>query len=392
MLFSITSTLKTLRKQNHLRGEKSTWWYFIFRWPKDEMNAITSFMNGTYRFEPIKTYNIKGESGVVWTFKDRLFVKALLSIIKPLFKHIISPSCFHIKGPSGVPLVLDLTQKALEKGTFRYFIRADIKGYYASIDRKILSEQTKELFNDFRVLNYLDQIIHIPIIENAAITNPTTGIHRRSSLSPFLSALYLSPLDKVFENRSDVFYARYCDDIIVLTKTKKQFVKAKRQLREILKKLKLQYSRRKTKMGLLTKGFHFLGINFSKVNQEFSTLSVNTEKQDNPIVKAAGAQTQQLLQFHVNITLHERCCVRAMNRIENMKADFVHPKQIQIYLSRWATWWCRSAPVMSVSKAVCIQRWIERAAVKKPELAWMGVALLRPLLPFQFLSLDQITA
>ena len=163
--------LKILRSQNRLRGDKSAWWSFIYRWPRDQNETLKNFINGTYRFEPLKSYFIKGEIAIVWTYTDRLFVKALLTLIKPFFKHLISPHCFHLKGPSGVQNALQLTQRALEKESFRYFMRIDIKGYYASIDRKILTQQTQEHFKDPRVLHYLDQIINIPIIRDAVITH-----------------------------------------------------------------------------------------------------------------------------------------------------------------------------------------------------------------------------
>ena len=226
----ISKAITSLRKQNHLISDKSYWWYFIYRWQKDESETIKKFLDGSYQFEPIKTCYSKEESVVVWTYVDRLFVRALLVLIKPLFKYIISPRCLHMKGPTGVKDALSLTKKAFDNGSFRYFMRLDIKSYYASIDRKILTEQTKSCFNDPRVLNYLDQIINIPIIEHGAIHIPRLGIHRRSSMSPFLGALYLSSLDRAFENLQGVWYLRYMDDILILTQTKKQFCKAKRKV------------------------------------------------------------------------------------------------------------------------------------------------------------------
>lgn len=364
----IAKALNGLRKQNKLGPERSYWWYFIHRWPKDEQETATRFLNGFYRFEPLKTYFTKQETVVVWTYVDRLFIKALLSLIKPSFKHIISSRCLHLKGPAGVKSALNLTQKAFNKGGFRYFMRVDIKGYYASIDRRLLTSQVQKHFNDARVLNYLEQIINIPVIENAAVYTPLKGIPRRSSLSPFFGALYLSPLDRGFENFQNIWYLRYMDDILILTKTKKQFCKAKRRLQQILSQLKLRCSRRKTKMGPLTAGFHFLGIDF-KVNQESSILKV--------LIKEAEAQTQ-LLQSQLTITLHERCCIRAMERIRVMEEDLVHPSKVQHYLSKWAGWWCRTT--VEISRKSCLEHWILRAQDRCPERAWIGVGLLRPLL------------
>jgi hypothetical protein len=42
------------------------------------------------------TYEFENEKIIVWDYCDRLIVKLIYKIIKPLFKYIISPSCFHL--------------------------------------------------------------------------------------------------------------------------------------------------------------------------------------------------------------------------------------------------------------------------------------------------------
>lgn len=275
---------------------------------------------------------------------------------------------------------MNLAKKALEPGKFRYFMRVDIKSYYASVDRKILLNQVREYFKDARVLDYLEQIINIPIIKDGNVNTPTKGIHRRSSISPFFGALYLSPLDKAFESAHGICYIRFMDDVLILTETKRQFCRAKRRLQQVLSALKLRCSKRKTKMGILTKGFHFLGINF-KVNLR-SSVAANTQSKGSvydvdqkSLVKIVEAQTQQS-KFHVSMTLHERCCVRALDNVAVMKEDAAHPAKVQRYLSRWATWWHKTVPV--IKKDMCIQRWVERAEDRSPQYAWLGLGLLLP--------------
>jgi hypothetical protein len=95
-------------------------------------------------------------------------------------------------------------------------------------------------------------------------------------------------------------------------RSKQQFLKVKRQLQQMLKKLKLTYSRRKTKMGPLTTGFHFLGLEFNQVNQDVSALP---EQPEAPFVEEVAAQTQPLVKSHVSVILHERCCSRSLEKV-----------------------------------------------------------------------------
>jgi hypothetical protein len=59
-----------------------------------------------------------------------------------------------------------------------------------------------------------------------------------------------------------IFYLRFMDDIIILVKNKRQYIKARKRLFAVLKALRLKISPHKTRMGALKEGFHFLGVNF----------------------------------------------------------------------------------------------------------------------------------
>ena len=107
----------------------------------------------------------------------------------------------------------------------------------------------------------LEEIIKNPIETPRGYKNPDHGIALRGPLSQFFSALYLKPLDDAFDTM-DVTYLRYQDDIIILCQTKRQLERAKQRLMDILHERRLRLSRKKTRIGSIDKGFHFLGINY----------------------------------------------------------------------------------------------------------------------------------
>ncbi len=62
------------------------------------------------------------------------------------------------------------------------------------------------------------------------------------SLSPLLGAVMLTPLDKTMEaeiRTGRIWYIRYMDDFVVLTKTRHQFRKAIKQVHAVMCQLKL---------------------------------------------------------------------------------------------------------------------------------------------------------
>ncbi|HVX01497.1 MAG TPA: reverse transcriptase domain-containing protein [Candidatus Babeliaceae bacterium] len=71
----------------------------------------------------------------------------------------------------------------------------------------------------------------------------------------------MKPIDDVFD-ANDVVYIRYMDDIVILSKTKRQLARCRRQLMNILQERKLTLSRKKTRIGPISTGFHFCGVDY----------------------------------------------------------------------------------------------------------------------------------
>ena len=93
-------------------------------------------------------------------------------------------------------------------------------------------------------------------------TYDTRGIPMGSPLSPLIGALALTPLDHAMEKMPHVFYRRYMDDWVVLTKTKTALRKVIKITHRILNHLQFTLHPTKTYIGAIHKGFHFLGYHF----------------------------------------------------------------------------------------------------------------------------------
>lgn len=303
-----------MHKQKQESSYISTWWSYVFTWNREIPNTIKDFITGNYKFSPMINYRFSDQIVTVWGYKDKLLLTFLRKIIMPVIRNVISSNCYHLNGPTGIKKAINCLSESLDEGQYRYFIRADIKNYYASVTRNILVKQVKSYFTDFRLRIYVENIITTAIDDGGEVKIPKLGIPR-SSLSPIFGALYLSKLDLVFKQSTGVSYYRFMDDIVILAKTKRQFLNAKKRMQQILLSLKLKLSRSKTRMGELTKGFHFLGIDFA----------VSRNQQDNKI--------------HVTKSLHSRTYRRALNKINAMEEGAVNPVKVLHYLFRWATWW-----------------------------------------------------
>ncbi len=183
----------------------------------------------------------------------------------------------------------------------------------------------------------MERIIVNPIETPRGYKNPDTGIALRGPLSQFFSSLYLKPLDDAF-NEIDVAYFRYQNDILILCQTKRSLNRCKQRLMQVLQERRLRLSGKKTRIGSIDKGFHFLGIQYPKTQLLDNTtmtqaiVNVSNTKQ----VGQGGVETiwqpekQPLLQ--IQSVPHARTLRKAREQVKWMVKDGVSPRRIISYL------------------------------------------------------------
>lgn len=225
------------------------------------VHGVESMVDGSYTPRHLKRHYFPDEMVDQLHLSDRIFQNILLKQLKPTFPYVMNPNCYHLHGPSGVRLATQRIRQVLREENPQYIIRADIKSFYKSIPHYQLIQDIKLHYDDPNVQAMLEQIIINPIETPRGYKNPDHGIALRGPLSQFFSGIYLKPLDDAFA-KMGVTYFRYQDDILILCQTNRQLTRCKRRMMEVLHGRRLSLSRKKTRIGSIEKGFHFLGIHY----------------------------------------------------------------------------------------------------------------------------------
>jgi retron-type reverse transcriptase len=228
--------------------------------------GIHSMVAGSYNPRCLKRYYFSDEVVDQLHLSDRIFQHILLKQLKPTFKHIMNPNCYHLDGSTGVKYATERIKQVLQDEKPKFLLRLDIKSYYASIPHFKLSQDIKKYYHDPKMITMLENIITNPIDTPRGCKNPSRGIPLRGPLSQFFSGIFLKPLDDAL-SRMNIFYFRFQDDVLVLCKTKRQFNRCRKRVMEILHERQLILSRKKSRMGLVKDGFHFLGVSYSSLTQ-----------------------------------------------------------------------------------------------------------------------------
>jgi retron-type reverse transcriptase len=234
------------------------------------VQGVQSMVDGSYTPRHLKRHYFPDEMVDQLHLSDRILQNILLKQLKPTFPYVMNPNCYHLQGPSGVRVATQRIRQVLLDQKPKYIIRADIKSFYKSIPHYQLVQDIKQHYDDEKVQAMLEQIIINPIETPRGYKNPDHGIALRGPLSQFFSGIYLKPLDDAFDTM-DVTYLRYQDDVLVLCKTKRQLNRCKQRMMDVLHDRRLSLSRKKTRIGHIDVGFHFLGIHYPGTQTQDNT-------------------------------------------------------------------------------------------------------------------------
>ncbi|CAN2040681.1 RNA-directed DNA polymerase [Candidatus Magnetomoraceae bacterium gMMP-15] len=173
-------------------------------------------------------------------------LKAVSFVLNDFLNPVISNRCFHIAGNGGAKAAVREVQVNLESDSF--VMKSDVRGYYASIDHHILYGLLEKYVPDTYVLRLLWQYMQRTVCYGGLYREVKQGISLGCPLSPLMGALYLKPLDDIMAG-TDVFYARFMDDWIIIAPTRWKLRKAIRKVNETLNMLKVEQHPDKTMIG-----------------------------------------------------------------------------------------------------------------------------------------------
>lgn len=160
------------------------------------------------------TKNDKGKIREIYKlpyYPDRIIQHAIMQVVEPIWKKtLITDTYQSIKG-RGVHKVLPKIKKAVQQDGIAYCLKMDIKKFYPSIDKVIMKQVIRRKIKCTDTLWLLDNIID----------SSAKGLPIGNYISQYLGNIYLSEIDhKLKEVIRSKHYYRYCDDMIVLAKSK----------------------------------------------------------------------------------------------------------------------------------------------------------------------------
>ncbi len=184
-------------------------------------------------------------------FREQVLHHAIMNVCHEYFDRKQIFDSYASRPGKGIHASLKRVQKFCRKG--KWFLKLDVRNFFASIHHETLKEQLQRLFKEHELLNIFSKII------NSYEKAPNRGVPIGNLSSQYYANHYLSELDHFIKERLGCKgYIRYMDDMVLLHDSKKWLKGACRHITDFVE-TKLHCKLKPEQLNSTGGGLPFLG-------------------------------------------------------------------------------------------------------------------------------------
>lgn len=180
-------------------------------WPTIKAKLLA----GTYIPQAVRRVDIaKPQGGVrtlgIPTLTDRLIQQALHQVLSPIFEPTFSASSYGFRPGRSAHQAVQAAKQYVATGR-RVVVDMDLEKFFDRVNHDILMEKVSRGIDDRRVLKLIRRYLEAGMMADGVVSPRTQGTPQGGPLSPLLSNILLTELDRELESRGHAF-CRYADD------------------------------------------------------------------------------------------------------------------------------------------------------------------------------------
>jgi group II intron reverse transcriptase/maturase len=188
-------------------------------WPTIKAKLLA----GGYMPQPVRRVDIpKPQGGVrtlgIPTLTDRMIQQALHQVLSPIFEADFSASSYGFRPGRNAHQAVKAAKQYVAEGR-RVVVDMDLEKFFDRVNHDLLMEKLSKKIDDRRVHRLIRRYLEAGIMAEGIVSPRTEGTPQGGPLSPLLSNILLTELDRELERRGHAF-CRYADDCNIYVKSK----------------------------------------------------------------------------------------------------------------------------------------------------------------------------
>jgi RNA-directed DNA polymerase len=144
------------------------------------------------------------------TLTDRLIQQALHQVLSPIFEADFSESSYGFRPGRNAHQAVKAAKQYVAEGR-RFVVDMDLEKFFDRVNHDLLMEKLSKKIGDRRVLRLIRRYLEAGMMAEGIVSPRTEGTPQGGPLSPLLSNILLTELDRELERRGHAF-CRYADD------------------------------------------------------------------------------------------------------------------------------------------------------------------------------------
>lgn len=151
------------------------------------------------------------------TLTDRLIQQALHQVLSPRFEATFSASSYGFRPGRNAHQAVAAAKRYVDEGR-HVVVDLDLEKFFDRVNHDLLMERVSRQVADKRVLRLIRRFLEAGVMADGVKSPRTEGTPQGGPLSPLLSNILLTDLDRELERRGHAF-CRYADDCNIYVRT-----------------------------------------------------------------------------------------------------------------------------------------------------------------------------
>lgn len=249
-----------LKKKAAPGVDSETWQHYGQNLASNLENLAGRLARGAYQAQPVRRKYIEKADGRlrplgVPALEDKIVQRVTGQILSAIWEEEFMGFSYGFRPGKNAHKALDALMVGIEMKRVNWVLDADIRGFFDTISHEWLAKFIEHRIGDRRIVVLIQKWLRAGVLEEGQWKESEEGTPQGGLISPILANIYLHYVLDLWVHQwreqkaqGDVIIVRYADDFVVGFEHRAEAEKFQEELRERLKKFKLELQSEKTRL------------------------------------------------------------------------------------------------------------------------------------------------